>query len=75
MSIDLRKYARSTTFRLILGGLGLLFVVGVTLIYLFYGGSAAVSSLLCIGAGLVPVLLIIFVLWLIEWIAKHAAGN
>jgi hypothetical protein len=75
MSTNLNKYARTTTTRLILGGLGLLFVVGDGLIYWFYGSSAAVSGLLCIGVGLVPVMLIIFVLWLMEWIAKHAAGN
>jgi len=75
MSVDLRKYARTTTFRLIIGSLALVLVVGVPLVYLFYGSSAAVSSILCIGAGLAPVVLIIFILWLMEWIAKHAAGN
>ncbi|MGD0708403.1 MAG: hypothetical protein ABSA51_08110 [Anaerolineaceae bacterium] len=75
MSTDLRKYARTTTFRVILGGLGLVFIIGDGLIYWFYGSAAAISGLLCIGAGLAPVLLILFILWLLEWIAKHAAGN
>jgi hypothetical protein len=72
MSHDLRKYTRQTYFRLILGGLFLLFVVGGGLIYLIYGPSAAVSSVICLAGGMVPIFIIVFFLWLMEWIVKRA---
>jgi len=68
---DLRKYAQSTSFRLILGGLLLIFVIGEILIYFFYGISAAATGILCITAGLTPVVLILVALWLIDWISKR----
>ncbi|MBI4928876.1 MAG: hypothetical protein HY835_14000 [Anaerolineae bacterium] len=72
---DLRAYSRQTTFRLIAGGLILLFVVGIGLIYFIYGPSAAISGMICLGIGLVPILLIILALAIIEWIAKRADRN
>ncbi|HPH94435.1 MAG TPA: hypothetical protein PKW33_01080 [Anaerolineaceae bacterium] len=70
MSRDLRKYASQTTTRLILGGLILLLAVGAVLIYFNYGIGAAVMGILCILGGLVPILLIILVLNLMEWIVR-----
>jgi hypothetical protein len=70
MSHDLRKYARETQFRLILGGIILLVVVGDGLVYLIYGPSAAVSGLLCIGAGLIPVLLVGGLIALLSYITR-----
>jgi hypothetical protein len=72
MSRDLRKYARQTNFRLIVGALLLLFIVGDGLIYAIYGPSAAVTGLLCILGGLVPVGLIVLALLLLDWITKRA---
>jgi hypothetical protein len=72
MSHDVRRYMRDTQVRLILGGLFLLFVVGDGLIYLIYGPAAAISGLLCLGGGLVPVLIIIGFLGLMDWIVKRA---
>jgi hypothetical protein len=72
MSRDLRKYARQTNFRLIVGALFLLFIVGDGLIYVVYGPAAAVTGLLCILGGLVPVGLIVLVLLLLDWITKRA---
>ena len=72
MSRDLRKYARNTTVRLVAGFIVLLLLVGDGLIYFIYGPQAAVSGLLCIGAGLVPVVLIIAALYLMDWIARKA---
>lgn len=69
---DLRRYARATNFRLIIGGLLLLFVVGDGLIYLIYGPAAAVSGLLCLGIGMVPLALIMLSLWIMDWIVKRA---
>jgi hypothetical protein len=67
---DLRSYARSTVFRLILGALVLIFIVGEILIYLIYGSSAAATGLICLIAGVVPVILVLFALWLIDWVAR-----
>jgi len=72
MSRDLRKYASQTNTRLIVGALALLFLVGDGLIYLFYGKSAAFLGLLCLLAGMVPIVLTLAVLALLNWISKHA---
>ncbi len=69
---DLRKYARQTNVRLIIGGLLVLFVVGDGLIYLFYGTGAALTGLLCLLGGLVPIVLIILFLLLLDWVVKRA---
>ena len=72
MSRDLRKYMRDTNVRLIVGALLLLFIIGDGLIWLIYGAGAAVMGLLCILAALVPVVLILLLLGLSDWIVKHA---
>jgi hypothetical protein len=72
MKRDLRKYARQTTFQLVAGALILIFVVGEVLIYVFYGPGAAMTGLLCMGAGLLPVVLIIVILQIIDWIVRRA---
>jgi len=69
---DLREYAKQTNVRLVLGAFILLFVVGVGLIWLIYGESAAGLGLACLLAALFPVILILFVFLAIEWILKHA---
>lgn len=72
MKRDLRDYARQTTIRLLIGGILLLFIVGDGLVYWIYGPSAALMGLLCLGAGLFPVLLIFLVLNFLDWIVKRA---
>jgi hypothetical protein len=72
MSRDLRKYARQTNVRLIAGALLLLFIVGDGLIYFLYGKGAALTGLLCLLAGMVPVILTVLVLLLLDWIRKRA---
>ncbi len=71
MTRDLRRYTRQTNFRLILGGLFLLFIVGDGLIYLIYGRGAALMGLLCLLAGLIPVALTLLVMLLLDWVAKR----
>jgi hypothetical protein len=71
MSRDLRKYGQQTNIRLIAGALVLLFVVGDGLIYFIYGGGAALMGILCLLAGMVPVLFTILVLVLLDWIRKR----
>ena len=72
MTQDLRKYTRQTQVRLIAGGVLLLLIVGDGLIYLIYGPAAAVSGLICIGAGLVPIAIIVGILWIMDLIVKRA---
>jgi hypothetical protein len=71
MTRDLRKYASQTNVRLILGGLLLLFVVGIGLIYIFYGQSAALTGLMCLVVGLIPLFLIWLMFWLLDIITKR----
>lgn len=69
---DLRKYARQTSSRLLAGGLLLVFVVGLGLIYALYGPRAALTGLICLGAAFIPVLLVVLSLWVIDKIVKKA---
>lgn len=75
MTRDLRNYARQTNRRLLFGGIVLLFLVGDGLIYLIYGREAALLGLLCLSAGLVPLLLIWLILLVIEWLVKRLQGE
>jgi hypothetical protein len=72
MSRDLRKYASQTTFQLIIGALLVLFIVGDGLIYFIYGKSAALMGILCLLAGMIPVVLIVLILLIFDWIRKRA---
>lgn len=69
---DLREYARQTNIRLALGAFILLFVVGVALIWIIYGGNAAGMALTCLLAAFFPIILILFIFVAIEWILRHA---
>lgn len=70
MPRDLRKYASQTNVQLIIGGLILLFVVGLGLIALIYGPDAALLGFICILGGLVPIGLIVLFLFGLEAIGK-----
>jgi TM2 domain-containing membrane protein YozV len=72
---DLRKYASQTTTRLIVGGILILFLIGDGLIYLIYGLGAAGMGFLCLGIGLVPIVTIVLVIWIMDWVVKHANKN
>jgi hypothetical protein len=71
MTRDLRKYARQTNVRLVVGALILIFVVGDGLIFLIYGAGPGVIGLLCLLAGLFPVILIVLIFLVLDWIAKR----
>jgi hypothetical protein len=75
MARDLRKYIRQTNVRLIVGALVLLFVVGDGLIYLFYGSGAAIVGFLCILGGMLPVVLVILIILIIDWITKRVTRD
>ena len=70
MSKDLRAYARSTQARLIAGFLLVVFLVGDGLIFLFYGTGAGLAGLICLLAGLLPILLVVFFLWIADRIVE-----
>ena len=71
MTRDLRKYAAQTNIRLLAGFILLLFVVGDGLIYVFYGPQGAIFGLLCLLAGLLPLILIGLLLWGLELLVKR----
>ena len=71
MARDLRKYASQTTVQLIIGGLILLFLVGLGLIWYFYGLQAALLGLICMLGGLVPIILVIFLMSGLDAIMKR----
>ena len=69
---DLREYTRQTNIRLAFGAFVLLFVVGLGLIWVFYGERAAGMGFVCLLAALFPVILILGIFLGIEWILRHA---
>ncbi len=72
MSRDLRKYAQDTSVQLGVGAFLLLFIVGDGLIYFIYGKGAALMGLLCLLAGVGPVLIIALFMLLLNWVVKRA---
>lgn len=72
MNRDLRKFAKQTDVQLIAGGLIILFIVGDGLIYFFFGPSSAIFGLLCMGIGIIPIVIIFLVFVLMDWIVKNA---
>jgi len=72
MSRDLKEYEKQTNRRLIIGAIVLLLIVGVGLIWLIYGGGAASMGFVCLLLGLVPVILIVGIFYISDWIMKNA---
>ena len=72
MTRDLRKYARNTNIRLLIGFIVVLFTVGGALIYSIYGLQGAIFGFVCLVAGLAPLVIIALLLWGMEWIVKRA---
>lgn len=70
MPRDLRKYASRTNIQLIVGGLLLIFVVGVGLIALIYGPGAALLGFLCILGGLILIGLIALLMFGLDVLIK-----
>jgi hypothetical protein len=70
MDHDVRKYSSQTMSRVVVGAFILLFVVGLGLIWLIYGFSAALMGFLCLLGALVPIGLIWFVLFGLDKLVK-----
>jgi len=69
---DLRRYARQTQIRLILGGILLLILIGDGLIYILFGKEAATLGLICLVIGLSPLVLIGLFLFILDLIVRRA---
>lgn len=69
---DLRQYSKQTNLRLFAGFVFLFVVVGEGLIWLIFGAGAALFGLFCGLAAVVPIVLILLILWLVEWFLKSA---
>ena len=72
MPRDLRRYARQTNLRLVIGFILLLFIVGDGLIYYFYGRNAAIMGLICLILGLTPAALVWLILTFLEIVVRKA---
>ena len=73
MSRNLRDYSRQTAVRLIVGGFIILFFIGNGLIYIFYGRDAAFLGVICMGIGLLPLVMIGLLFWIMDRIVRR--GN
>jgi hypothetical protein len=71
MNKDLRSYASQTTFRLIVGAIILLFLVGIAGTWIIYGLPAALMAFLCLLGALVPIGLIALFIFGMDWIVKR----
>lgn len=71
MTRDMRKYARQTNIRLIVGSIVLLLVVGLGLIAVIYGLNAALMGLLCLSGVILPIGLIALLLFGLELVVKR----
>jgi len=72
---DLRKYAKQTNFILLFGGILFIILVGEVLLLLFWGIDGAIGGIVCFLLGLFPILLIIGLIYLLEWIYKRFYDN
>jgi hypothetical protein len=70
---DLRKYAAKTTTNLIIGGVVLLFVIGLGLIALIFGSKAALMGFICILGGLAVVGLITLAVFGLDYFLKKSS--
>jgi len=72
---DLRHYASQTNIQLAAGMLILLLTVGNGLVYWIYGKGALVTSLTCMLAFALPVVLIAILLWALGWVVRRGRGD
>lgn len=75
MPQDLRKYSSQTKYRLILWFIVLLFTLGLGLIWLVYGGRAALFGFLCLLGFGIPVGLIALLMLGLDKIVKKDNGD
>ena len=71
MASDLRRYARQTNLRLVAGFLLIIFVIGDGLIWWLDGREAALLGVVCLAAGLAPLIFIALFLWLLDIVVQR----
>jgi len=69
-TVDLRKYQFQTKYRLVIWFFVLLFTLGLGLVWLIYGGQAALMGFFCLLGTAVPVGLIALILLGLDKLAK-----
>lgn len=72
MSRDLRRFASQTTFRLVVGSLAILFIVGLGIIWMIYGPYSALMGLLCLLGAFIPIGLIVLFIVGLDWVVKRS---
>jgi len=70
MTRDLRNYATQTNRRLVIGVLLILFIIGLGLIWWLYGRGAAVFGFICLLGAFIPIGLIIFIIFGLDYYLK-----
>ena len=70
MSKNLRDYASQTRFRLIIWFIFILLFIGLGLVWIIYGRSAAILCFFCLLGASIPIGLIMLFLFGIDRIAK-----
>jgi hypothetical protein len=75
MPTDLRKYSKQTTFRLVAGGLAIVFMIAAGSAYFLYGTGAAITAALCFLAGITPFVLVYFFLLVFDLIVEMNRKN
>lgn len=67
---DLRRYQRATDRNLLIGFFLLLFGVGGTLIYIFYGPGGLLTGLACMAGGAALAGVVVLVTQGFEWLSR-----
>lgn len=75
MSRDLHKYAMQTNRRLVIGVLLILFIIGLGLIWWLYGHGAAAFGLICLLGAFIPIALIMFIIFGLDFFLKKNNHN
>jgi hypothetical protein len=71
MKRDLARFAAETRLRLVLGFLVIAVFGGGGLVWLFFGPSAAGLAVVCVLAGILPIVLILALLLLAEKVVRR----
>lgn len=71
MRSNLSKYASQTKFRLVIWFIAILFIIGLGLIWWFYGSNAALLGFLCLLGTGIPVGLIAMFLFGLDQAVKR----
>jgi len=72
MSRNLHDYASQTNRRLVIGVLLILFTIGLGLIWWIYGRDAAALGFICLLGAFIPIGLIIFIIFGLDYYLKKS---